>query len=147
MELSSPAFADGEEIPREHTSEGRDLSPALDWTGVPEGTKSFALLVEDPDALSKPTWVHWLVVDLPGEMRHLSAGADVDGKHSGLNDWKHLHWDGPSPPSGRHRYVFTLYALDQALHLRHPYAPEVQRAMRGHVLAEAKLTGTYQRHA
>jgi Raf kinase inhibitor-like YbhB/YbcL family protein len=154
MRLTSPAFADGAEIPREHTADGRDVSPPLAWSGAPAGTRSLALIVDDPDApdpaAPRVVWVHWVVVDLPPGTTALAAGASPRGlpagAREGLNDWKQPGWRGPSPPIGRHRYVHTLYALDATLAgLRAPTKAQLLEAMKGHVLAEARLTGTYAR--
>jgi Raf kinase inhibitor-like YbhB/YbcL family protein len=147
VQLTSPAFADGGEIPRVHTQDGDDTSPPLIWADAPPDTRSFALIVDDPDApdpaAPKRTWVHWVLVDMPPNCTRLTAGASPPG-NVGLNDWKHAQWEGPAPPIGRHRYQFKLYALDQPLQLDHPTKADVERAMQGHVLAEAKLIGTYQ---
>jgi len=151
MQLTSPAFRDGTEIPTKYTCEGIDVSPPLEWTDVPPRTKSFALIVDDPDApdpnAPEMTWVHWIVVDLPSERHslHENLGKLVGG-HVGLNDWRHASWGGPCPPHGRHRYFFKLYALDRMLDLARPTKDEVERAMQGHVLAEATLVGTYHKH-
>src|SRR5690349_25158089 len=151
MELTSTAFTHGADMPRRCTCEGEDLAPPLQWSDVPSGTASLALIVDDPDAPdpAKPqrTWVHWVVVDippgaggLPGEGQALPGGC-----REGLNDWKRAAWGGPCPPIGRHRYFFKLYALDCMLGLDRPTKPDVERAMAGHVLAEATLMGTYQK--
>lgn len=144
MRLTSPAFLDGGEIPDRHTKDGEDLSPPLAWSGVPGGALSLALIVDDPDA-PRGTWTHWIVIDLPPTMTSLREGAtDLSGGHVGMNDWERAGWDGPAPPRGRHRYEFKLYALDREIGLARPTRHEVERAMAGHVLAEAKLTGTYE---
>jgi Raf kinase inhibitor-like YbhB/YbcL family protein len=149
MRLTSTAFANGDEIPKKYTHDGSDVSPPLAWTDVPAGARSLALVVEDPDAPDPEapvrTWVHWVVTDLRPESQGLPEGAERIAGHVGLNDWKHASWNGPSPPRGRHRYVFKLFALDRTLDLSHPTKAEVERAMQGHVLAESKLIGTYQR--
>jgi Raf kinase inhibitor-like YbhB/YbcL family protein len=146
--ISSPAFSDGAEIPIDHTCEGHDRAPPLAWRGAPAGTRSLALIVDDPDApdpaAPKRTWVHWVVVDLPPDSAGLD-GAVPAGARVGLNDWKKPAWGGPCPPIGRHRYFFKLYALDVALGLDRPTKAEVELAMAGHVLAEAQLVGTYQK--
>lgn len=146
MQLTSPAFRDGGEIPTKYTAEGLDISPPLEWTAVPRATKSFALIVDDPDA-AEENWVHWIVVDLPAERHrlHENLGKLAQG-HVGFNSWHHAAWDGPRPPSGRHHYQFKLYALDRMLDLAHPTREEVEQAIEGHVLAEAMLVGTYHRH-
>ncbi len=141
MRLTSPAFRDGGEIPEKYAKDGEDLSPPLTWSGVPAEALSLALIVDDPDA-PRGTWTHWVVTDLPAAATGLDEGATVG--HAGLNDWKHAAWNGPAPPRGRHRYEFKLFALDRELGLTRPTRHEVERAMAGHVLAEAKLTGTYQ---
>ena len=148
MKLTSTAFADGAEIPRQHTQDGDDRSPPLHWSDVPAEARSLALIVDDPDApdpaAPKRTWVHWVLVDLPPDSSGLTEGVDRPPGRVGLNDWKHDRWEGPSPPIGRHRYQFKLYALDQPLGLAQPTKADVEQAMHGHILAEAKLTGTYQ---
>jgi Raf kinase inhibitor-like YbhB/YbcL family protein len=149
MQLASPAFPDGGTIPPDHTADGKDISPALEWTGVPEGTRSFALIVDDPDApdpaAPKRVFVHWVVTDIPATVHALHAGEVPDEAMEGRNDWEHDHWDGPAPPIGRHRYVFKLYALDTRLDLSRPAKRDVEKAMKGHILAEARLIGTYER--
>ncbi|MBI2393732.1 MAG: YbhB/YbcL family Raf kinase inhibitor-like protein [Deltaproteobacteria bacterium] len=152
--LTSPAFAEGATIPAQYTEDGENVSPPLEWKGAPEATRSFALIVDDPDAPDpkhpKTTWVHWVVVDLPPDAHVLAAGASGSkmprGAHEGRNDWKREGWGGPAPPIGRHRYIHKLYALDTTLpNLKHPTKHELEQAMQGHVLAEAKLIGTYAR--
>jgi Raf kinase inhibitor-like YbhB/YbcL family protein len=146
MQLTSPAFPDGGEIPTKYTQEGLDISPPLEWTAVPRATKSFALIVDDPDAVEE-NWVHWIVVDLPAERHklHENIGKLAQG-HVGLNGWQHATWEGPCPPAGRHHYQFKLYALDRTLDLARPTRQDVEQAIEGHVLAEATLVGTYHRH-
>jgi Raf kinase inhibitor-like YbhB/YbcL family protein len=154
--LSSPAFDHDSEIPKRYTCEGADISPPLRWSGAPQGTRSFALIVSDPDApdprAPKMTWVHWVVVDIPGDALELvedTAGRGLpQGAYHGLNDWKRAAYGGPCPPIGRHRYVFRLYALSTSLpDLRKPTAAKVLTAMKGHVIAQAQLVGTYQKQA
>jgi Raf kinase inhibitor-like YbhB/YbcL family protein len=151
LRLTSPAFEDGQEIPTDHTCEGADRSPPLTWSGVPEGARSLALIVDDPDApdpaAPKRTWVHWVIVDLPPTATALPEAVDAlpDGARVGTNDWKQAAWGGPCPPIGRHRYFFKLYALDIALGLDRPTKREVEAAIAGHVIAEAQLVGTYQK--
>src|SRR5512134_113417 len=130
MSIRSAAFADGAGIPMRYTCEGPDVSPPLDWTDVPAEARSLALIVDDPDApdpaAPKRTWVHWVLVDLPPDSGGLGEGVDRPPTgHIGLNDWKHDRWEGPSPPIGRHRYQFKLYALDQPLGLEHPTKADV----------------------
>lgn len=154
LRVVSSAFQHGEGIPIKHTCEGRDVSPPLGWSSVPEGTQSLALIVDDPDApdpnAPKMTWVHWVLFNLPSDSRGLPegvrSGALPPGTREGLNDWKRTGWGGPCPPIGRHRYFFRLYALDCVLEdLAAPTRAELDRAMQGHVLAEAVLMGTYQK--
>ncbi len=153
MKIASPAFVEGGEIPRQYTCDGEDYSPALHWEGVPVGTKSLALIVDDPDApdpaAPKMTWVHWVVYNMPPSVVGLPEGADAaslpPGTRDGINDWKREGWGGPCPPVGRHRYFFKLYALDTELpDLGLATKNKVLQAMIGHVLAEAQLVGTYQ---
>ena len=152
MELSSPAFAPGGAIPMRHTCEGDDLAPALVWSGPPAGTKSLALIVDDPDApdpaAPKMTWVHWVLYDIPPTLRGLPDGGRpaIAAARDGLNDWKRTGYGGPCPPVGRHRYFFKLYALDAALgDLQQPTKAKLEQAMHGHVLASVELVGTYQK--
>ena len=150
LRLRSSAFPHEAEIPARFTCDGADVSPPLAWSGVPEGTRSLALVVDDPDAPSSTPWVHWVVCDIPPEATELEEGAsDVAiplGAREGTNGWGDHGWRGPAPPKGRHRYVFTLYALDKKLPApRTPSKDDVEAAMRGHVLDRAILVGTYQR--
>ncbi len=154
LQLTSPAFTHGGRIPREHTCEGADTSPRLDWQGVPTGAKSLALIVDDPDApdpaAPRMTYVHWVLYNLPPADGGLPAAARGDqlppGARSGLNDWGQPGYGGPCPPIGRHRYFHKLYALDTVLTgLDRPTKAQLEAAMAGHVLAEAQLMGTYQK--
>ena len=154
LTLSSPDFAAGGPIPVHCTCEGRDASPALAWSGVPQGTKSLVLVVDDPDApdprAPRMTWVHWVLYDLPPDSAGLPAAvapaALPRGARQGRNDWKRTGYGGPCPPIGRHRYFFKLYALDAVLgDLREPAKGDVERAIEGHVLARAELVGTYEK--
>lgn len=154
LTLTSPAFAHGESIPVRYTCEGDDVSPALAWSGVPEGTRSLALIVDDPDAPDpahpKMTYVHWVLYNLPATAEGLAEGVSADalpdGAIEGLNDWKRAGYGGPCPPIGRHRYFHKLYALDVVLHDQGTITkPEVELAMHGHILAQAELMGTYQK--
>lgn len=151
MKLTSTAFAHGADIPSRHTCEGDDVSPPLAWTELPSGTKSLALIVDDPDApdpaAPQRTWVHWVVVDLPPDSAGLpEGGALPTGARDGLNDWKRTGYGGPCPPIGRHRYFFKLHALDMTLPaLKQPTKAALEEAMKGHVLAQAELLGTYQK--
>jgi Raf kinase inhibitor-like YbhB/YbcL family protein len=154
LTLSSPAFTDGGEIPTVHTCEGRDISPALAWSGVPKGTRSLALIVDDPDApdprAPRMVWVHWVLYDVPpdatGLAEAVAPAALPRGAREGLNDWKRTGYGGPCPPIGRHRYFFKLYALDAPLgDLQTPTKATVETAMKGHVLAHVELIGTYEK--
>lgn len=150
LKISSPAFADGEMIPREYTCDGKDISPPLAWTGVPQGTKSLALIADDPDAPAG-TWVHWVIFNLPADGDGLSEAVSseknlADGSRQGINDFRRIGYGGPCPPGGTHRYYFKLYALDKALELSSGAGKkELLRAMTGHVLGEAVLMGRYRR--
>jgi len=152
--LSSPAFTPGGEIPALFTCEGQDLSPALDWTGVPEAAESLVLIVDDPDApdpsAPKMTWVHWVLYNIPPTARGLPKDVGARelpvGTKEGTNDWKRTGYGGPCPPIGRHRYFHKLYALDTVLpDLGTAAKVRVEAAMRGHVIAQAELVGTYQK--
>jgi Raf kinase inhibitor-like YbhB/YbcL family protein len=152
MELSSTAFAPSGEIPRRHTCEGEDLAPPLRWNGVPPATRSLVLIVDDPDAPDPAaptrTWVHWVVVDIAPDTAGLAQGGRPlpAGARDGLNDWQRTGYGGPCPPVGRHRYFFKLYALDTWLPaLQRPTKAIVEQAMKGHVLVQAELVGTYRK--
>ena len=155
MELNSIAFGANADIPTLYTCEGRDVSPPLAWTGVPAGTKSLALIVDDPDApdpaAPKMTWVHWVLYNIPPDTRGLDAGksrpSDLPaGTHEGLNDWKRAGYGGPCPPIGRHRYVHKLYALDTVLPVLQPASKAaLEKAMQGHILAQTELVGYYRK--
>lgn len=152
LELTSPAFGSGEDIPARYTCEGSDVSPPLRWTDMPGGTQSLALILDDPDAPDpadpKTTWVHWVLYDIPPDAaglpedveRHgLPAGARV-----GVNDWERQGYGGPCPPVGRHRYFHKLYVLDVKLgDLDGPTKEDLEAVMEGHVLARAELIGAY----
>ena len=152
LKLTSTAFSHLAPIPVLHTCDGPDLSPVLNWTGVPPGAKSLALVVYDPDApdpaAPKMTWVHWVVYNLPVDAAGLPQGvADAlpAGTREGLNDWHRTGYSGPCPPMGRHRYFFKLYALDAVLpDLGRPTRTALEKAMGSHVLADTELIGTYQ---
>ncbi|MGH8076785.1 MAG: YbhB/YbcL family Raf kinase inhibitor-like protein [Lysobacter sp.] len=155
LTLSSPAVAPNAAIPALHTCDGNDTSPALQWTGLPAGTRSLALIVDDPDAPDpanpRMTWVHWVLYDLPAEATGLPEGVTTSqlpaGTREGINDWKRAGYGGPCPPVGRHRYFHKLYALDTVLpDLGGPNKSQLLKAIEGHVLAEAELVGTYQRN-
>jgi len=152
--LISAAFDDGQDMPPQYTCDGEDQSPPLAWNELPEGTKSLALIVDDPDApdpaAPKRTWVHWVLYNLPTSVTGLPAGiAPADfppGTLAGLNDSKRTEYSGPCPPIGRHRYFHKLYALDRTLpDLHTPTKAALEKAMSGHVLGMAQLIGTYQR--
>jgi Raf kinase inhibitor-like YbhB/YbcL family protein len=154
LELTSPSFGQGGRIPARHTCAGEDRSPELHWTGVPSGTASFALIMEDPDAPAG-TWVHWVLWGLAPATRLLPAGLPplkklAGGVHQGpcggVDRFPALGYQGPCPPSGTHHYRFNLYALDRVLTL--PEDADVFRlraAMQGHILAEACLMGLFSR--
>jgi Raf kinase inhibitor-like YbhB/YbcL family protein len=162
MKLISSAFKQGAKIDKKHTIEGEDASPPLSWAGVPTGTKSLALICDDPDAPSprKPAadpWVHWILFNIPADVSQLPPGIqrkrapdEVRGARQGVNSWSsdNLGYRGPAPPpgSGRHRYFFKLYALDSELDLNAgANKQQLLEAMTGHVLAEGQLLGTYER--
>ena len=152
--IVSPAFQAGGAIPSKHTCEGTDVSPQLMWAGIPDGAKSLALVVDDPDApdpaAPKMTWVHWVLYDLPptaqGLPEAVAPKALPPGTREGRNDWKRTGWGGPCPPIGTHRYYFRLYALDTVLgDLREPTKAALLKEMEGHVLGTAELIGTYRK--
>lgn len=151
FELTGSVFKEGELIPNKYTCEGSDLSPPLRWNNPPAGTRGFVLIVDDPDA-PVGTWVHWVLYNIPIDVRGLAEGLPAletlpNDALQGLNDFKRIGYGGPCPPPGPpHRYVFTLYALDRDLNLK-PRATKAQvlDAMKGHVLGEAHLTGRFGR--
>lgn len=150
--IESPAFSDKGQIPAVCTCDGKDISPALNWWGVPEGTKSFALIVDDPDApdpaAPKMTYVHWVLFNIPADVTGLPENVrDLPpGTREGLNDWGRTGYGGPCPPIGTHRYFHKLYALDAVLDIPGtPTKSQLEAAMKGHILAEAVLVGTYKR--
>jgi Raf kinase inhibitor-like YbhB/YbcL family protein len=156
LQLTSPAFSAGGIIPSRHTCDGDDQAPELVWSGAPDDTRSFALILDDPDSPdpAKPqrTYVHWVLYNIPADLSGVPPGVTADtlpaGACEGLNDWKRLGYGGPCPRIGRHRYVFTLYALDTILSgLQTPTKAELLAAMQEHILAHAELIGTYQRPA
>ncbi len=151
IKLTSPDFPAGGKIPKELTCDGADRSPQLSWTPPPSGTESFALIADDPDA-SVMIWVHWVIYDLPASATSLPRGAQktehlADGSKQGRNDFKRIGYGGPCPPAGKpHRYFFKLYALDKKLGLASGATKqEVERAMQGHIVAQAELMGIYGR--
>ena len=156
LKLSSSAFSEGGSMDSRYTCEGEDLSPDLSWTGAPQNTKSFALIVDDPDApdpaAPKMVYVHWVLFNIPAGTTGLPENATKSGLPAGAiqgtNDWKKQQYGGPCPPIGRHRYFFKLFALDAELTgLSAPTKPELLKAMEGHILAQTELIGTYQKVA
>ena len=150
MQIKSPCFSDGKEIPVKHTCDGEDMSPPLEWSGVPEETKTLAIICDDPDA-PMGTWVHWVVFNIPADITHLPENVPPEreldsGAIQGMNDFKKIGYGGPCPPAGIHRYFFKIYALDTELDLfSGATKSHVMISMEGHVLEEAHLMGTYQR--
>ena len=152
MIIKSSEFIDGDPIPQHYTCEGDDVPPPLAWDFVPKQAKALALIVDDPDApdpkAPKRTYVHWVLYDLPPDTTGLDAGGRElpRGTREGLNDWQRTGYGGPCPPVGRHRYFFKLYALDKQLgDLGRPTKSKLLEAMQGHVLAEARMVGTYEK--
>ena len=150
FELKSTAFSDGAEIPPKYTCDGADISPPLTWKNCPPQTKSFALVIDDPDAPDPKNpqrpWVHWVLYDIPADVSSLEEGMRQlpHGAKLGLNDWKKAGFGGACPPIGRHRYFHRLYALDTELqNLEKPTKAELEAAMKGHILEKTELVGTY----
>jgi Raf kinase inhibitor-like YbhB/YbcL family protein len=157
IQLTSPAFEEGADIPRNYTCDGEDISPPLSWSGVPDQARSLVLICDDPDA-PRGTWTHWVLYDLPPGATGLPEGLPTDqtirvgsggGEHEarqGKNDFRKPGYGGPCPPSGTHRYFFRLFALDSTTGLE-PGAirQQVERAMEGHALAQGQLMGRYAR--
>jgi Raf kinase inhibitor-like YbhB/YbcL family protein len=150
LKLISRAFTEGQPIPRQYSCDGINISPPLEWSGVPKPAKTLAIIADDPDAPAG-TWVHWVVYNLPadtiGMVENLPSTEDLKGGGlQGKNDFEKIGYGGPCPPSGTHRYLFKIYALDGDLPLKAGATKtEVEKAMSGHVLAQAQLMGTYHR--
>lgn len=152
LQLTSSAFAEGQSIPAKYTCIGENISPDLAWKGHPEGTKSFALIVDDPDA-PMGTWVHWVLYNIPAnqsglqeDLRVTSNDMGQSAMHIGKNSYNAMKYQGPCPPSGIHRYFFKLYALDTVMNLSPGASKEtLLQAMNGHILAEAQLMGTFHK--
>jgi len=151
LQIRSNAFSEGGMIPRKYTCDGEDVSPPMAWSGVPEGTKSLVLIADDPDA-PMGTWVHWVLYDIPPTLDGLPEGVAktplVQGVGTqGANDFRQIGYGGPCPPRGpAHRYFFKLYALDTSLNLKSGLRKaEIEKAMKGHILAQAQYMGTYRR--
>jgi len=152
LKLTSTVFTHQGSIPKKYTCQGDDVSPPLAWTGLPAGTKSLALIVDDPDAPDpkKPrmTWVHWVLYDIPPSASALAEAVTElpAGTREGTNDWKRTGYGGPCPPVGRHRYFHKLYALDTVLpDLKQPTKAKLEEAMKGHLLGQTELVGSYEK--
>ncbi len=150
IKITSSAFAEGGMIPSKYTCDGADVSPPLQWDAVPEGTKSIALISDDPDA-PMGTWVHWVIFGLPAETRELAENIPADetlpnGAKQGITDFGRVGYGGPCPPSGTHRYFFKIYALDTELQIDASAGKRgLLKAMEGHILAQGQLMGKYKR--
>lgn len=150
VKLISSVFIEGETIPVKHTCDGKDVSPPLSWSGAPEGTKSFALICDDPDA-PMGTWVHWVIYNIPDIVTSLPEGVPTNESVmgnvlQGITDFRRIGYGGPCPPGGTHRYYFKIYALDTVLTLpAGATKSELLKAMEGHILAEGQLMGRYSR--
>jgi Raf kinase inhibitor-like YbhB/YbcL family protein len=149
--IASTSFSAGGMIPKQHTCDGPDVSPQLSWKEAPTGTKSFALIMDDPDA-PVGTWVHWVLYDLPGDTKELPEGVAKqeqleNGARQGRNDFGNIGYGGPCPPGGKaHRYFFKLYALDAKLNLKAGMSKkDVERAMKGHIVGQGEVMGKYGR--
>lgn len=153
MQLSSTAFQQARSFPIRYTCDGENVSPALSWRAAPEQTKSFALIMHDPDAARAGGFTHWVLYNIPASVAALPAHLPQEGQVDGIcvqgkNDSGEIGYTGPCPPSGTHRYLLRLYALDAELKLKPGASPQqLQQALSGHVLAQAELTGTYARIA
>jgi len=152
MRVTSTAFQQDGTIPKQYTGEGKDLSPPLAWSGAPANVKSFALICDDPDAPRKDPWVHWVVFNVPGDVKELAEGASRSaelraGATEGKNDFGKIGYGGPMPPPGKpHRYYFKLYALDTMLDMKEGATKQqVESAIEGHIVAEGQLMGKYAR--
>ena len=152
FKITSDAFANGQSIPAKYSCIGKNISPALAWNDPPEGTQSFALIMDDPDAPGR-TWVHWVLFNIPTDRRGLEENLPITGKnvdpnaiYIGKNSWGDISYGGPCPPSGTHRYFFKFYALDTVISLL-PGATKEQilKEMDGHILAQTELMGTFSK--
>ena len=148
--ITSTAFTEGSMIPQDYTCDGEDISPPLAWSGVPAGTKSLALICDDPDA-PMGTWVHWVLFNIPPSAEDLTASVpsketlDNGAKH-GINDFRKFGYGGPCPPGGTHRYYFKLYALDIEINVEAGITKvQLLKTMEGHILTEGQLMGRYSR--
>ena len=145
MQITSPEFEDGDDIPLTHTCEGEDISPPLEISDIPENTKSLVIIVDDPDAPGQ-TWTHWLLWNIPPDTEVIEEDIVPDEAVRGLNDFDQLDYGGPCPPSGMHRYFFRLYALDKMLLLKEGASrDDLENAMNGHIIEEVELVGTYSK--
>lgn len=147
--LSSPVFENNSNIPSEYTCDGKNISPELNWENAPENTKSFALIVDDPDAMqvAGKVWVHWVVYNIPANIKSLSENIKSGDFEFGKTDFDgKKQWGGPCPPSGNHKYIFTLYALDNKLDLTGEVNKEkLLKAMKSHIISQTQLIGLYER--
>jgi Raf kinase inhibitor-like YbhB/YbcL family protein len=150
IKITSSAFEDGGLIPAKYTCDGADVSPPLQWDAVPEGTKSIALICDDPDA-PMGTWVHWVLFNLPSDAKELAQNIPTEetlpnGAKQGVNDFGRVGYGGPCPPGGTHRYFFKIYALDTEVGLQAgANQRQLLKAMEGHILAQDQLIGKYKR--
>lgn len=146
MKLTSPAFEHNQHLPKRHTCDGEDLSPAFNISEIPPNTKSLTLIVDDPDAPGK-TWIHWLVWDIPPQFQDIPEGFPPPSALQGTNDFGNQSYGGPCPPPGtQHRYFFKLYALDNIIEIeKGATKPSLEKAMEGHILAQTELIGLYGR--
>lgn len=147
LAIKSSAFNEGGSIPSQYTCDGEDISPPLSWQDEPKNTKSFVLIVDDPDA-PVGNWVHWILFNIPEAIHELSENLSSlpNGAQFGKNSWEKSTYGGPCPPNGEHRYFFKLYALDTLLNLpAGATKSQIESAMRGHIIATAKLLGKYKR--
>lgn len=145
LTLTSPAFGEGERIPARYTCDGADEPPPLTWTDIPTGVATYALVMDDPDAPGQ-TWVHWVLFNIPEDIRELPDGETSSAGVGGENSWGDIGYGGPCPPDGEHRYFFKLYALDVELDLAAGADKDaLLGAIEGHVLAQGQLMGTYER--
>ncbi len=145
LNVTSPAFQDGESIPRQYTCDGKDVNPSLVFGNIPREAKSLALIVDDPDAPGR-VWVHWVVWNIDPKTKEIKEGSSPSGAIQGKTDFGKNRYGGPCPPSGTHRYYFKLYALDAFLDINsNSTKADLERAMKGHILAEGMLMGRYKR--
>lgn len=146
LKITSPVFSDGEKIPRKYGYTNKNINPPLEISGVPENTRSLALVMDDPDAIEPAgkVWDHWVLWNIPPKIETIEEDNVPNEANEGRNDYKKIDYGGPNPPDKEHTYIFKLYALDRKLDLKSGSTKsDLEEAMKGHIIDKTKLTGTY----